>query len=180
MKNPWKKISSKVVYKNNWIKVIEDKVVRPDGKKGIYAYLETNGPSVYVVALSDENEVYLVGLYRYTSREFSWELPAGNSDGQNLLAAARRELQEETGLKAKTWRKIGYFWVMNGVVKEKCCVFVATELTQTKENERFDEEIDAIKKVSLDQLPLMIKSNELSDGQSISAIMKALLYLGKL
>lgn len=179
-KNPWKKISSKVVYKNPWVRVVEDSVIRPGGKPGIYAYLETNGPSVFVMAMTDNEEVYLVGLHRYTSGEYSWELPAGNSDGDDLLRAAKRELLEETGIEAVDWKEVGYFWAMNGVVKEKSYVFVAKNLKQTKKDERLEEGIVAIVKVSIAKLILMIKNGELSDSQSISAIMKALLYLGKL
>lgn len=176
-KNPWKKISSKIVYENPWIKVIEDSVIRPDGKQGKYGYVKTNGPSVFIFALTDDDEVNLVGLYRYTSGEYSWELPAGNSEGKDLLKAAKRELLEETGLSAKIWEEAGSFWVMNGVVKEKSYVYIAKGLTQTKQNEMRKEGINAICKVSVKELNRMILNGALTDGQSIAAIMQACLYL---
>lgn len=176
-KNPWKKLSTKIVYKNPWIKVIEDKVIKPDGSRGIYAYVETRGPSVCVVAIDDNNEVYLIGQYRYTSGEFSWEVPNGNSDGEDVLSAAKRELTEETGLVAKRWENVGYFWVMNGVVREKCHVFIARDLTQTDKEEKREEGIVSVKKIPLGELLRQVKAGEITDDQSIVALAKAFLFL---
>lgn len=183
-KNPWKKLSSKIVYKNPWFKIIEDKVIKPDGKPGTYSYMKTNGPSVYIVALNENSQFLIVGQYRYTSGKYSWEFPAGNSDGEDLLAAAKREFLEETGHSAHSWEMVGTFWAMNGPVNENCAVFIARELKKIGDdkqsfsaNKMAEEGINKVRWVSFKELLHMINENRFTDGQSISALAKASLFL---
>ena len=103
----WRTHGSRVVYENAWIRVREDEVTRPDGGRGIYGVVETTAPSVFIVALTAAEEVLLVGLERYTTGRPSLEIPAGNSEGDDPLVAARRELREETGRVAGSWELVG-------------------------------------------------------------------------
>ena len=169
-KNRWKKLSSRIAYENKYIKIREDEVIRPDGSPGIYSVVESP-PSVIIIPLTDENEIYIIGQFRYPAQVYSWEIPGGNSDGQNLLIAAKRELQEEAGLTAKNWKELGRFQVMNGLSNEFMHVFLATGLKQAKSNDMAEEGIDELKKVSLTKAHKMIKSGEISDGQTIAALM---------
>ncbi len=178
-KNPWKKLSSKVVYKNDWYFVREDQVIKPTGKKGLYAVVVTP-PSVFTVALTAKDEIYFVGQFRYTSGKYSLELPAGSSDNQDLLEAAKRELKEETGLEAKKWTKISLFHPLNGVASEVSNVFLAQELTEVEGAELEEEGILEIIKIPFEKVLEMIRSGEISDGQSIAAIMQVGLYLEKI
>ena len=101
--NPWGKVSTRVVYDNPWINVREDEVVRPDGQPGIYGVVHFKNIAVGVLAVED-GEVYLVGQYRYTLERYSWEIVEGGcGEGEETLDAARRELEEETGLRASNW-----------------------------------------------------------------------------
>src|SRR5690242_16608650 len=115
-RNPWQTRSSRVVYENPWIKVREDKVIRPDGNPGIYGVV-TLRPSVCVLALNDRDEGVLVGQWRYTLGRYCWELPRGGSQpGENdMLAVAKRELAEEAGVLAGSWEYHGDFDIGNGV-----------------------------------------------------------------
>jgi len=170
-------LGTKVVHSNPWFKVNENKVIRPDGEKGEYFVVETKGPSVFIVPITNKDEVYLIGQYRYTTNAFSWEIPGGNSDGEEILNAAKRELKEETGLEAKKWVKIGTFNVMNGTSNEICNAFLALDLVGDSLPKQLDEGILEIKKVPLIQIPSLISSGEINDTQSITALVKALIYL---
>ena len=125
------------------------------------------------------SEIILVNQYRYPVQRFSLEIPAGNSDGQEPLAAAKRELWEETGYTATTWNEIGYFCPFNGITKEFTHVYIAQDLIQTNSNKMAEDGSDKTEKVSLKQVLNMRNSGEIIDGQSITSILLAQNFLNK-
>ena len=175
-KNPWQKKSSKITYTTPYYSVREDDVIRPDGKEGKYYVLDI-APSVFIVPVTENNEIYLVGLYRYTTNMFSWEVPAGAADNTNLLEGAKRELQEETGLVAKDWRELGKLQAFNGRSNNFQYVFVAKDVEQSNDNSQLEEGIKEVRKVSYKNVLEMIKKNEITDSESIAAITLAALHL---
>ena len=112
----WPTRARRTVYENQWITVTEDEVVRPDGRDGIYGVVELRNDAVFVVAMTDDVEVLLVTVDRHTVGE-SVEVPAGGTDGEDPLVAARRELLEETGYVASEWREIGRMTALNGICR---------------------------------------------------------------
>ena len=178
MKSPWKTKSSKVVYKNPWYRVRQDKVVRPDGKPGEYNVVETQADACFIVPLSEKNEFYLINQFRYPINEFSWEVPNGSSEGENLLKAAKRELWEETGFTAGKVEKIGWFYSMNGISSEKCVVFAAFNIKISGKDMKEEEGIFEVKKFPVKKILEMIEKGQIRDGQTIAAIIQTLLYLG--
>ena len=124
----WTVSSSRIVYENPWIKVVEDQVVGPDGTPGVYGVVEVRNPAVFIVAVNDAGEVLLETVDRHTVG-VSLEVPAGGSDGENLLVAAQRELYEETGYVAQRWQPIGIMNALNGVCRAPEHVFLAQGLT---------------------------------------------------
>lgn len=179
MDNPWKKISSKLVYKNPWFSVREDEVKKPGNRSGVYGVVQTP-PTVFTIALNTANEIYLVGLYRYPTGKYGLELPAGGSENQDLLEAAKRELLEETGVKAQSWAKVGQFTPWNGISDEVSHVYLAKDLTETGSELDPNEGIMEVKKVAFEKVFDLVESGEISDGQTISALTLAKLHLDKL
>lgn len=172
-------MSSKIVYETPYIKIREDQVIRPDGKPGVYSVLD-HPPAVFVVALTEKDEIYLIDLFRYPTKRMSLELPAGNTEGEDSIVAAQKELQEETGLTAEKFERVGHFQSYNGIANEVSEVVIATGLTQTKNNNKMEEGIESVKKYTISEILDLIKTGRLTDGQTIAALTKALMYLNKL
>lgn len=176
--NRWKTLGSRVAYENPWIRVREDRVIRPDGGEGIYGVIEIQ-PAVFIVALTDAGEVVLVRLYRYTTGSHSWELPAGGAEGGDLLEAAKRELQEEAGLVAEEWEEAGSFEGLNGVANAPCHVFVARGLSEAADHSQEEEGITDVRKVSFEEVRRMICAGELRDGEALASLMIAEMWLSE-
>src|SRR5262245_61579297 len=129
-RNPWTRLSRRTTYENPWITVYEDQVLRPDGQPGIYGMVHFKNLAVGVVALDDQDRVLLVGQYRYTLDRYSWEIPEGGAPaGEEPLAAAQRELREETGCTASRWRELLRAHLSNSVSDELAILFLAQDLS---------------------------------------------------
>lgn len=176
-KSPWKTISSAIVYHNPWFKVRKDKVIRPDSKKGEYNIVETPGPSVFIVALNKDNKILLIKQFRYPTNMWSWEVPGGNAENNPVGEAAKREFWEESGLKAENWQEIGIAQAMNGVCSEVGHTFIATDLLDAPGNKKEEEGISETKWVNFEEIFEMIKNGEITDSQSIAALIQAAIYL---
>jgi 8-oxo-dGTP pyrophosphatase MutT (NUDIX family) len=128
-KNPWTTLRSRIAYSNDWLRIREDDVLRPDGQPGLYGVVEIR-PSIGVLALNDQQEIALVGQWRYPVGRYGWEIVRGGSrEGEtDMLAVARRELREETGYDATEWSSLGAVDVCNGVTSDVQHLFVARQL----------------------------------------------------
>lgn len=121
--------SRRVAYENPWITVWHDEVDRPDGSPGIYGVVHFASLAVGVVAIDDDDRIVLVGQHRYTLGEDSWEIPEGGVPlDEAPLLGAQRELREETGLTAGSWRELARIDLSNSVTDERAVLFVAADL----------------------------------------------------
>lgn len=169
--NPWKTLSTRLAYENAWIHVREDQVIRPDGGSGIYGVVEIR-PSVAVVALNEQNEIVLVGQWRYTVNRYSWEVPRGGSHkGEtDMLVVAKRELAEEAGLIAEGWQRLTSVDVCNGVADDVQTFFLATGLSQTEM--RLDPEEDiTVAWHPFEDAVKMVMDGRITEVCSIAAIL---------
>jgi len=172
-KNPWKRNSTKKIYENPWMRVVEDQVVRPNKSEGIYGHVHFKNKAIGILPIDDELNTWLVGQYRYTLNEYSWEIPTGGVPlTEDTLTGAKRELREETGLIANKWTKLLKIHTSNSVTDEYGYVFIAEDLIQGEMDWDETEELK-IKKIPLiDALELVMKS-EITDSLSIVGILKA-------
>ncbi len=178
----WPVRATTVVYENPWIRVREDAVTRPDGTDGIYGVVELQRPAVFVVALTDADEVVLVTVDRHTVGT-SVEVPAGGTDGEDPLVAARRELAEETGLVARDWREIGTMNALNGVCRAPEVVYLATGLARVPgapaSAARAEEGIRDVRRVPFREVIGLVRDGAITDGETIAALMLTLVALGR-
>jgi 8-oxo-dGTP pyrophosphatase MutT (NUDIX family) len=169
-KNPWRTLSGREVYDNPWVNVREDKVIRPDGADGIYGVVHFKNRAIGVLAVEDEH-VYLVGQYRYPLGQYSWEIPEGGcAEDEDPLDAARRELEEETGLSARRWTKLGEAHLSNSVTDELAIWYVAEGLERGEHRPEGTEKLQ-VRRVSFQETLRMALSGDITDALSLLAIM---------
>jgi 8-oxo-dGTP pyrophosphatase MutT (NUDIX family) len=160
--NPWQRVHRGVGYQNPWITVYHDAVIRPDGQPGIYGVVHFKNIAVGIVAVDELDRVALVGQYRYTLDQYSWEIPEGGCpEGEDPLAAAQRELLEETGVTAKHWQELGRFHLSNSVSDELAIAYLATGLTHGT------AQPEGTERLSLEWVP-MAEVEKLIDGGRIT------------
>lgn len=169
--NPWKTIGTRAVYDNPWISVREDKVIQPDGNHGIYGVVHFKNTAIGIVPIDTEGNIHLVGQFRYPLDDYSWEIPEGGCPaGEDPLAAAKRELLEETGLTAGKWTELGRAHLSNSVSDEEAIFYLALDLKQGKADPDGTEQLTH-KCIPFSQALDMVMKGEITDSVSVMAIM---------
>jgi ADP-ribose pyrophosphatase len=167
--------SSEEVYRCSIFRVTEDKASDPKGFRIERSIVRHPGSAV-MLAVDKKDRVLLVRQYRLPAEQYLWEVPAGKVDeGETAAQAAKRELIEETGLRAKKWKKLAAFYPSPGYVQEKMTVYLAKDLTQGEAQPMEDERIET-KWFTKKELGEMIRKNKIVDAKT----MIAYLYWAKL
>jgi len=176
--NPWQTLSSKVEYDNPWIKITEYQVINPAGGPGIYGVVGFKNLAVGILPLDEDMNTWLVGQYRYTLKEYSWEIPEGGAPaGSTALESAQRELLEETGITAQKWTKILDMNTSNSVCDERGVAFIAQDLTFGEATPEDTEDLQ-VRKLPFQEVFDMAMRGDIQDGLSLVTIFKAKLLLG--
>ncbi len=168
----WTKLSSRTVFENDWMQVLEDHVINPGGGENRYGHVHFKNRAVAIIALDDDDNTWLVGQQRYTLGEYSWELPMGGAPlDEEPLAAAKRELKEETGMTANHWEEVMRLHTSNSITDEVGLVYVATGLTQGDPQTEEMEEL-AVRSLPLDAAVHMVLDGEITDAISAAALLR--------
>jgi len=171
----WKKIDSRVVYENDWMQVLEDEVINPRGGRNDYGHVHFKNRAVAILPLDENNNTWLVGQDRYTLGDWSWELPMGGAPlKEDLLSAAKRELQEETGITAVRWTELMLLHPSNSITDELGVVYIAEELT-TGQTDFGETEVLEVRKIPLAEAIAMVHSGKITDAISVAALLRVAL-----
>lgn len=168
-----KVLSSRTAFKGKVFSVTSDRVLEPNGVSATRDVVRHSG-SVVVLAVDEtghEHRVLLERQYRYAAGDYLWEIPAGRiDDGEKPLAAAKRELREETGYTAKSWKKALFFYPSPGFMDETMTIFLARGLKSGEAEPEKDEKIDYML-FPLSEVVDRIASGKIRDGKTIAAVL---------
>ena len=152
--------------------MFDEKVLNPNGGESQYGRIHFKSKAIAIVPLDEDGNTWLVGQNRYTTDEYSWEVPMGGSDaGEDPIDTAKRELKEETGLTAGKLEQIMRLHPSNSITDEEDFVFVATNLEQGETDFDDDENLQ-VRKLSLVDAIEMVKRNEITDAISVAALLR--------
>jgi len=165
------------IYKGRIVDLRMEPVELPNGEK-IDLEIVRHAEAAAVVALHDDQQVTLIHQYRHAIGGYIWEIPAGIlNPGEEALAGAARELQEETGLRARTWTPLGTFLSTPGFCDERLYLYLATNLEHGDAAPESDEVI-RVQNVPFARALEMVQSSEIEDGKSVAALHRAAIHLG--
>ena len=158
--------SSKEIYNCSQFRITEDEASDKTGWQIKRSVVRHRGSAV-MMAVDEKDRVLLVKQYRLPAGQSLWELPAGKVDpGETVAQAAKRELIEETGVRAKKWKKLTSFFPSPGYVEEKMTIFLATDLTEGEAQPMEDERIET-RWFAKKELKEMIRKNRIVDGKTM-------------
>jgi 8-oxo-dGTP pyrophosphatase MutT (NUDIX family) len=168
----WKVKSSRIAYENPWIKVTHDEVITPKGTDGIYGTVHFKNIAIGVLPIDDHGNTWLVKQSRYTLNQYTWEIPEGGCpEGEDPINAARRELEEEVGLKATEVIELMRMHLSNSVSDELAIIFIAKGLSAGQQALESTEDIE-YKKMPLTEAIEMVKRGEITDSISVAALLR--------
>ena len=178
MPNPWTTHTKTTAYENPWLRVEHRTVTTPGGSEGIYGVVHFKNHAVGIVPVDEEGNTWLVGQYRYVLDRYEWEIPEGGCPvGTDPLATAKRELAEETGLRADEWTRLLGFDLSNSVTDESGVAYLARGLT-LGESAPEDTEDLTLRKLPLSEAIAMTLDGRIRDALSILALQRVALMGG--
>jgi 8-oxo-dGTP pyrophosphatase MutT (NUDIX family) len=162
-------LSSREVYRNHWMTVREDQILRSNGEKGIYGVVEKHDAAIILPI--DQGRIWLVEQFRYTIQQRALELPQGGWEMEvaNLEDLARGELKEELGLAAAEMTHLGTLWIAYGFLRQRMHVFLATGLTATEKDPDAEEHDLVVRSLPVAEFEAMMLNGAIPDACTLSA-----------
>ena len=162
-------LSSREVYRNHWMSVREDEILRSNGQRGIYGVVDKDDGAIIVPI--DRGRVWLVEQFRYTIQERALELPQGGweMEVENPEVLARGELREETGLDAAEMTKLGTVWIAYGFLRQRQHVFLATGLSEAGKDPDPEEHDLVVRSVPIAEFEQMMVDGIICDNCTLAA-----------
>ncbi len=162
-------LSSREVYRNRWMRVREDEILRSNGQKGIYGVVEKEDGAIIIPI--DGDRIWLVEQFRYTIQERTLELPQGTWDIpiEDPEQLARGELQEELGLKADRMVQLGTMWIAYGFARQREHIFLATGLTPVEKKPDPEEHDLVVHSVPIVEFERMVLDGTIRDECTLAA-----------
>jgi ADP-ribose pyrophosphatase len=166
-----KRKSKKVVYEGRIFSLLQEEWVDDEGRVFLRDIIIHPG-AVGVLAFSKKREIVLLKQFRPAVSDYLWEIPAGLLDKkeENPLSTARRELKEETGYTASSWKKLATFYTTPGCSDETFHLFGAWNLTKGKSQIEEGEDITKVGLFFIDEALEMVKSGKIKDGKTVIAV----------
>ena len=168
-------ISSKLAYKGKVFSVVTDKVEEPGGRINTRDVIRHNG-SVVILAVDDSKnpsdpDIVFERQYRHAAGQFLYELPAGRVEPNEApLAAAKREMIEETGFRAKRWTLLTKYFASPGFLGEWMQIYLARDIREGTSQPEADEQIEVLR-IRLSEALSLIAANKIHDGKTLIGIM---------
>ena len=167
-----KTVNSEHIYDGTVVDLWRDTVILPDGKEAFREVINHPG-GVCVLALDENNNVLTVRQFRKATDDIMLEIPAGKLEyGEDVLEAAKRELEEETGMVAGEMISLGYFHPTPAYCREKIYMYFARDLSATAQKLDEDEFLEVLG-IPFDELYQMVLNNDITDGKTVLAVLKA-------
>lgn len=168
-------LSSEVVYQGPLFRVTKDHIVEPGGKENTRDVVRHNGSAVILAIDSSKSKkdpwVVMERQYRHAAKQFLWELPAGKMEaGEDPLTGAQRELEEETGYRARKWKLLFEYWASPGFLGESMQMFLAEDLIPGHARPEDDENIE-LRLVKLSEILKAIDKGQIHDGKTLTGIL---------
>ncbi|MCX7357264.1 MAG: NUDIX hydrolase [Alphaproteobacteria bacterium] len=171
--NPWIVKGMAHAFENDWFRIDEHDVIRPDGAKGYYGVIRVRRLAVGVLPIDAEGCVHLVGQWRFPLARYSWEIPEGGAEpGEDARGCAERELAEETGLRARQWVQVLEMDLSNSLTDEQAVIFIATDLSPGEADPDPTEVLQRRKAHFLKVLD-RVAAGHIRDSLTVAAVLRA-------
>ncbi|MDL2363306.1 MAG: NUDIX hydrolase [Patescibacteria group bacterium] len=175
----WQTLSSETIYETHWIKVRRDQALNHKGQETTFSVISLQHPSVNVIATNEQGELFIQKNFRYPVGKALWDIPAGGSDGEDAVVAAKRELLEEAGLTSEKWVELGNYYSATGTSNMPGTIFWAQNAHKVTESCDDEEMLSEQQFMPVEEFEKLVQKGHVTDASVLSALYLFKLYREK-